>query len=91
MCHHASIRADYEPLRKVCSTSSLSLSTYVIYLIPLAVCRVLVLSHSSVVDRVVGALDATWETRNELRSALESQVASKNAEIIVKVAQVDSS
>lgn len=70
--------------------ASLSLPTPVDDIICLAVCSVSALSDHPVVDTPVGALDATLETSKEHRGGLESQDGSKDAEIIAKVAQVDS-
>lgn len=47
------------------------------------------LSDLPVVVIRVGALDTAWKSRNESISALESQVASKDGDIVAKLGQVN--
>lgn len=88
--HCGSIRVDYDQFQEVCSTANLSLPTSVVDLICLPVRSVPAISDCLVVNNRAGALEEILETRNEPISALGSRVASKDAEIFAKVAQVNS-
>lgn len=72
------------------STASLSLLMYVVHLIRLAERSVTALSDRIIVETRIGALEATLQTSNERISALESQIASNDMDMVPKMAQVDS-
>lgn len=88
--HRAFICADYDQPQEVCSAANLSLPTSVVYITRLAVHGVPALSDRAVVDKQAGPLDATSENSNLRISALELQIASKDAHIAAKVVQFDS-
>lgn len=71
------------------STASISLSKSVFYLNLLAVRSIPTLSDSLFVNTRVGKLEETLETENDRRNALSSQMASKDVELVVKVAPID--
>lgn len=77
--HFASTCIDNDQLKKVCLTTGLCVITPVFDHICLSVRSIRALPDCLAVDRRVVALEATLETVNEHISALESQVASKDA------------
>lgn len=87
--HHNSRRVYYDQCREVCSTASLFLPTSVVHLVCQAVRSIPTLSDGAVFDTQVGVLKAKLEGRNEVIGALELQVASKDAEIVTRVGQLD--
>lgn len=84
--HCASLCVGYDQRQEVCSTATLYLSTSVVDLNSLAVRSVPVVSYRAVVVTRVGTLEATLETSKERVITLESQVASKDADIAAKSA-----
>lgn len=91
MGHCASIRAVYVQLRGIWPTASPSLPTPFVGPICLAASSVATLSACTAVDKRAGAFDMILHTDNENISRLESQVASKTAEIAAKAEQARSS
>lgn len=77
--HRASISVDYDQLREVCSTAKLSLPTSVVDFIRLTFNSVPASSDRPVVNTLIGVLEAPLETSNHHISALEQQVAWKEA------------
>lgn len=65
-------------------------STYVVDLIRLAVRSVPVFSDLPVIDMRLDALEATLESSIDRITDLKSQITSKDAAIVTKMAQVDS-
>lgn len=86
--HRSSICVNYDQLQEVCSTADLSLPTPIFDFVDLTICSVPVLSDLPVFDTSICTFEATLETSDDRISALELQVASKEAEMAVKVAQV---
>lgn len=72
--HRASIQVDNNQHRDMDLTASHSLSKSVANLTLLAVCCVIGLSDRPTVDRRVGALEKTLQTRNECISALSHKL-----------------
>lgn len=88
MGQHTSIGVDNDQTRKVARLLAVFFKV-IFYLIHLAVCGAPTLSDRPVAYRRVGALGTKLETCIERISALKPQVASKNAKVVAKVAQID--
>lgn len=74
----------------MCYTANLILQKSVFDQIPVPGCSGLVLSDQPVLDKSVGAFDATLETSNGRLRDLESLIAPKDAKRITKMAPVES-
>lgn len=59
--HRASMRVDYDQLREMCSSASLSPRESIVDVFRLAVCSVPGLSNLPVFDTTVATLEATWK------------------------------
>lgn len=70
MCYRPSSAVVIDPLREVFFIAILSLPITIVDVIRLAVHSIHALSHHPVVDKWVGAIDATLETSNERISTL---------------------